>query len=159
MNKIFAKTFLALQAKPTKRICKNWDLSLFLLYDVKLHGKKEKTGDSETCIPGKWEKEWNQINRTLLLRWVLNLFFITERISIFSYSMVGFFWKTLGEIISITRPDTSFFWLVWWALMIYCFYWKTSAWSKDNKDVNPSSHNCCLIFILRCSGRKFLVWL
>ena len=25
-------------------------------------------------IPGKWEKEWNLINKTLLLRWVPNLF-------------------------------------------------------------------------------------
>ena len=63
--------------------------------------------------------------------------------------------KTLGEIICIARPDTTFFWLVWWAQMIYCFYWKTSAWSKGN----PSPHNSCLIIILRCSGRKFLVWL
>ena len=38
-------------------------------------------------------------------------------------------------------------------------YWKTSAWSKGNKDGNPSPHNCCLIIILRCSSRKFLVWL
>ena len=38
--------------------------------------------------------------------------------------------------------------------MIYCFYWKTSAWSKGN----PFPNNCCLIIILRCSGRKFLVW-
>ena len=36
---------------------------------------------------------------------------------------------------------------------------KTSAWSKGNKDGSPSPHNCCLIILLRCSGRKFLVWL
>ena len=62
MNKIFAKTFFALQAKPSKRICKNWDPSLFLLYDVKLHGKKEKTDDPETCIPGN-----GKMNETKLI--------------------------------------------------------------------------------------------
>ena len=31
-----------------------------------------------SCISGKWEKELSQINRTLLLRWVPNLFFITD---------------------------------------------------------------------------------
>ena len=43
--------------------------------------------------------------------------------------------------------------------MIYCFYWKKSAWSKGNKNWSSSPHNCCLIIILRCSGRKFLIWL
>ena len=43
--------------------------------------------------------------------------------------------------------------------MIYCCYWKTSAWNKGNKGGNSSPHNCCLIIILRCSGRKFLLWL
>ena len=28
----------------------------------------------ETGIPGKWEKEQSKIDRTLLLRWVPNLF-------------------------------------------------------------------------------------
>ena len=42
--------------------------------------KKKKLMIQRSCIPGKWEKEWSQINRTLLLRWVPNLFFITETI-------------------------------------------------------------------------------
>ena len=61
MDKISAKTIKKLilgTFRPSKLISKNLDPSLFLLYDVKLHGKKkEKTDDPETCIPGKWEKE------------------------------------------------------------------------------------------------------
>ena len=64
--------------------------------------------------------------------------------------------KTLGEIICIKRPETSLFLEI---KMIYCFYRKASAWSKGRKDGSPSPHNSCLIIIMRCSGRKFLVWL
>ena len=37
-----------------------------------------------------------------------------------------------------------------------CFSWKTSTWSKGNKDGNSFPHNCCLIIVLQCLGRKFL---
>ena len=64
MDKIFAKTAKTLlyglvsPPSPSKLICKNWDPSLFLLYDVKLHGKKKKKlMIQRSCIPGKWEKE------------------------------------------------------------------------------------------------------
>ena len=35
-------TFKPSKPSPSKLICKNWDPSLFSLYDVKLHGKKRK---------------------------------------------------------------------------------------------------------------------
>ena len=41
---------------------------------------------------------------------------------------------------------------------IPCFCWKTSTWSKDNKDSSPSPCKCCLIMVFRSLGRKFLVW-
>ena len=48
-----------------------------------------------------------------------------------------------------------------WFATIYipCFYWKTSTWSKDNKDGNPFPHKCCLIIALWSLGIKHLVWL
>ena len=73
MDKIFAQTlknltlgtFKSSKPGPSERIFKNWDLSLFLLYDVKLHWKKYlKTDDPE--IADKWEKEQSQIDTTLL---------------------------------------------------------------------------------------------
>ena len=71
--------------------------------------------------------------------------------------------KTLDEIICIKTPDTSFFGLFYGHRMIccniLCFFWKTSTWSKGNKDGNPSPHKCCLIIVLGSLGRKFLVWL
>ena len=57
MDKIFAKTlknlynlrtFKPSKPSPSELIFKNWNPSLILLYDVKLHGKKlEKTDDQE----------------------------------------------------------------------------------------------------------------
>ena len=56
MDKIFTKTlknltlgtFKPSKPSPSELIFKNWDLSFFLLYDLKLHGKKiEKTDDQE----------------------------------------------------------------------------------------------------------------
>ena len=56
MDRIFAKTlknltlgtFKPSKPSPSERIFKNWDPLLFLLYDVKLHGKKiEETDDLE----------------------------------------------------------------------------------------------------------------
>ena len=56
MDQIFAKTlknltlgtFKPSRPSPSELIFKNWDPSLFLIYDVKLHGKKiEKTDDTE----------------------------------------------------------------------------------------------------------------
>ena len=62
----------------------------------------------------------------------------------------GTFLLTLGQIICITRPDTNFFWIVWWA-KICCitpyFSWKSSTWNKGNKDGNSSPDNCCLIIV------------
>ena len=63
--------------------------------------------------------------------------------------------KTLVGMTCITRPDTSFFWLIYillFGLYISCFSWKTSTWSKGNKNGNSSPHNCCLIFVLHCSS-------
>ena len=55
MDKIFAKTlknltlgtFKPSKPSPSELIFKNWDPSLFLLYDVKIQEKIEKTDDPE----------------------------------------------------------------------------------------------------------------
>ena len=39
---------------------------------------------------------------------------------------------------------------------IPCFSWKTTTWSKGNRDGKSYPHNCCLIIALRCSSWKFL---
>ena len=66
-------TFKISKPSPSEFIFKNWNVSFFLLYDVKLHREKiEKTDDPENCIADKWENGRSQIARTLLLRWVSN---------------------------------------------------------------------------------------
>ena len=63
MDKIFTKTlknltlgtFKPSKPSPSELIFKNWDPSLFLLYDVKLHGKK-KTDDPENLHSSKMGK-------------------------------------------------------------------------------------------------------
>ena len=68
-------TFKSSKPSPFKLICKNWNPWLFLLYDVKLHGKK--IDDPEILHSrqmGKGMKLIGQIDRTLLLRWVPSLF-------------------------------------------------------------------------------------
>ena len=73
---------------------------------------------------------------------------------------VAVWWYFLIRLMCIIWPDTSFFWLVWWPWMIYSFYWKTSAWSKGKKNMEAAPHTIAVLFIiLRCSGRKSLVWL
>ena len=81
MDKIFTKTlknltlgtFKPSKPSPSELIFKNWDLSLFLLNDVKLHWKKKKKlMIQRSSIADKWEKEQSQIGRALLLRWVSN---------------------------------------------------------------------------------------
>ena len=81
MDKIFAKTiknlilgtFKPSKPSPSELIFKYWDLSLFLLYDVKILEKKQKKlMIQRSSITDKWEKEQNQINKTLLLKWVSN---------------------------------------------------------------------------------------
>ena len=74
--------------------------------------KKKKLVIQRSCIPGKWEKERNQIKRTLLLRRVPNLFFHHRDNIDFQLQYDCTSCKTFGEIICITRPDTAFFWLV-----------------------------------------------
>ena len=68
MAKIFAKTlenltlgtFKPSKSSPSELIFKNWDPSLFLLHDVKLHGKtQKKLMIQRSCIADKWEKEQN----------------------------------------------------------------------------------------------------
>ena len=48
--------------------------SYFIMWNF-MEKKRKKLVIQRSCIPGKWEKERSQINRTLLLRQVLNLFF------------------------------------------------------------------------------------
>ena len=70
MDKIFAKTPKKLavgtvkpsKPSPSELIFKNWDPSIFLLYDVKLYEKKNRK-NWWSCIAGIWEKEQNQIDK------------------------------------------------------------------------------------------------
>ena len=111
-------------------------------------------------IPGKWEKERSQINRTLLLRWVSNLF-IHHRDNMYRLS-VAVWWHFLVRLwvkLFVSQGLMQAFLACLRDINDLLFLLKNISWSKGNKDGNPSPHNCCLIIMLRCSGRKFLVWL
>ena len=73
--------------------------------------------------------------------------------------MVVLFCMTLSEIICITRPDTSFFLACLIGINDLLLLLKNISSEQRRQRLEPLPHNCCLIIILRFSGRKFLVWL
>ena len=77
----FPKNFILRTFKPSKPSPLNFfakigirHFSYFMMRNF-MEKKEKKLMIQRSCIPGKWEKEWSQIIRTLLLRCVPNLFF------------------------------------------------------------------------------------
>ena len=155
--------FSVLQAKPIGLFFKNWHPPLFLLYDVKHHGKKIEKAEEPEILHCRQMKKWTKPNwKDTLAKVGVQLIFAPRRwyrlsVAVWWYILVRLYLVKLFASQGLIQAFLGLFdehRLI--CCNITCFSSKTSTWDKGNKDSDPFPHNCCLITVLQCSSRRFL---
>ena len=89
-------------------------MSFFLLYDVKLHGEKiEKTDDPEILHCRQMRKRTKPNCQDTPAKVGVQLIFATHSWYRLSVAVWWYFVVRLWVKLFVSRPDASFFWLVW----------------------------------------------